>query len=798
VRLQKAVVAIPPSSNKPALRSHKNQQKPKTMGGCCSAPDPSARSERAPKRFEQPTDVIFFLLFIISCGFTCWLAYTTWTLSVGTITYGHDSYGNICSLNNADAVYYQSTAEDPKDHVIGYVANYTAVGNMYHMDHTNNAKAYDSRFGDIEVIAEQKNPLDGDGKTYCTEKCPGQDLPASINKESVLQMLAAQIYLANKNALITEASHFATMVESLGGGVTSADATATAEALWCETFFTNAGYQASNPDVEAFCLANKVILPSDLVSNRCVPNQILVGILVRAAADYAESQNQQNGVAPEPAETPEEASVGEDKGWFEEKLSAIGAAITTLQKEMIGSCVIALVIAVLVILIIQLLTKYIVKILVIAFFLCSCFGIVYVWVGWYIKEKKMQSEFDPVRFQGFTVCQGVHNATVNATAESRFYEGICDEGVPDDEEWKNYRIWAIVITVVCLAMCITICCCWSNIALAVELFDEAGQCVFSMLGILAQPAITIALVIVTYLVCALQIYYALQIKQRVMNQEDDEDLTVRFESKSQIWEYAWLYLLFNGFWVAVFIDGVHQTSLAGAVSAWFFSETKTRTVVCCPAWNAVKMTLKYNLGSIALGSLLIAIMRTIQVIIWIIERQAQIQTPPGVEPGKFRQALFSCLKACSAFVERWLAFLNRNAYIGIAVFGYDFCRAAQKALSLKVENAGRAATTAIICKGVLFLGTLISIAGSVACFNLVGNYFNDKMGAISKDMYAFVTVHAIVGLFSWLITSVFLSVYEMTLDTIFICFCEDQQRNNGKDRPYFSSPRLVKFMRENA
>ena len=80
---------------------------------------------------------------------------------------------------------------------------------------------------------------------------------------------------------------------------------------------------------------------------------------------------------------------------------------------MIGSCVIALVIAVLVILIIQLLTKYIVKILVIAFFLCSCFGIVYVWVGWFIKEKKRQSEFDPIQFQGFPICDGVSNSTVN-------------------------------------------------------------------------------------------------------------------------------------------------------------------------------------------------------------------------------------------------------------------------------------------------------------------------------------------------------------------------------------------------
>jgi len=34
----------------------------------------------------------------------------------------------------------------------------------------------------------------------------------------------------------------------------------------------------------------------------------------------------------------------------------------------------------------------------------------------------------------------------------------------------------------------------------------------------------------------------------------------------------------------------------------------------------------------------------------------------------------------------------------------------------------------------------------------------------------------------------------MTVDTIFICFCEDCEENNGMDRPYFMSARLMEAM----
>ncbi|GAV01786.1 hypothetical protein RvY_12442 [Ramazzottius varieornatus] len=52
------------------------------------------------------------------------------------------------------------------------------------------------------------------------------------------------------------------------------------------------------------------------------------------------------------------------------------------------------------------------------------------------------------------------------------------------------------------------------------------------------------------------------------------------------------------------------------------------------------------------------------------------------------------------------------------------------------------------------------------------------------------TVTIIMG--SYVIASAFFSVYEMAIDTLFICFLEDVERNDGSDqKPYFMPRRLM-------
>lgn len=322
-----------------------------------------------------------------------------------------------------------------------------------------------------------------------------------------------------------------------------------------------------------------------------------------------------------------------------------------------------------------------------------------------------------------------------------------------------------------------------------------------MPGIFMQPVYTLVILLVSLAACLSQFIFVKQIFVPVVYPDDhDRSGQVVWLEKSSFWQYIWLFTLFVTFWIWYFIDGCHQVVMAGAVNNWYWTqgnETLASKCLarfrCCPGAKAFCDLFWYSLGSVAFGSMLIAIVSTIKVIIALIQHMGR--KAAGGKETKLTKMLFACIQCLLACVQKFLEFINRNAYIGIAMFGYNFCRSAQKCLALKMENAGRAITLMMICRGVLFLGKLCSVAASMFLLNyLLGR---DPV-ASDMPMHSAVAVYGCVGLFSFFITSVFLGVYDLTLDTIFMCFCEDQNRNNGRDRPYKSSAQLQKFMRENA
>ena len=53
----------------------------------------------------------------------------------------------------------------------------------------------------------------------------------------------------------------------------------------------------------------------------------------------------------------------------------------------------------------------------------------------------------------------------------------------------------------------------------------------------------------------------------------------------------------------------------------------------------------------------------------------------------------------------------------------------------------------------------------------------------------------VITLGSYLVTTAFFSVYSMAVNTLFICFLEDLERNDGsKERPYYMSRSLRQIL----
>ena len=51
--------------------------------------------------------------------------------------------------------------------------------------------------------------------------------------------------------------------------------------------------------------------------------------------------------------------------------------------------------------------------------------------------------------------------------------------------------------------------------------------------------------------------------------------------------------------------------------------------------------------------------------------------------------LFKCIHCCLGCFEKTLKYINRNAYIEVAIYGYNFCLGAYKAFTLLTANVLR-------------------------------------------------------------------------------------------------------------
>ena len=122
-----------------------------------------------------------------------------------------------------------------------------------------------------------------------------------------------------------------------------------------------------------------------------------------------------------------------------------------------------------------------------------------------------------------------------------------------------------------------------------------------------------------------------------------------------------------------------------------------------------------------------------------------------------------------------------------------------------MANALRVAAINSIGTFVLFLGKIVVViaTGVISYYILKVSYDSKQSSQFSKcfsslqdnkEVQYFWPQIFVSVLFAYLIAHTFIGVYEMAIDTIFLCFCEDSTRNDGINKPYYMSKDLMHFV----
>lgn len=250
-------------------------------------------------------------------------------------------------------------------------------------------------------------------------------------------------------------------------------------------------------------------------------------------------------------------------------------------------------------------------------------------------------------------------------------------------------------------------------------------------------------------------------------------------------DYLHAFNIFGLFWGLFFVSALGQMILAGTFATWYWTFNKSDVPFFILTISTGR-TFRYHLGTLAFGSLILAICRIIRVILEYINKK--LSTYDNV----FVKAIMCCLCCFFWCLEKFIKFINKNAYIMCAIYGKNFCRSAHRAFKLLMRNIIRVVVVDQVTDFLLFMGKLMITAAMCALAFYV--FTEDVDIEVPKVNYTVVPI-LIIGFGTYFIASIFFGVYAMAVDTLFLCFLEDSERNDGsREKPYFMSRELMNIL----
>uniref|UniRef100_A0A8C5S257 Choline transporter-like protein n=1 Tax=Laticauda laticaudata TaxID=8630 RepID=A0A8C5S257_LATLA len=251
--------------------------------------------------------------------------------------------------------------------------------------------------------------------------------------------------------------------------------------------------------------------------------------------------------------------------------------------------------------------------------------------------------------------------------------------------------------------------------------------------------------------------------------------------------YILVFQIINVFvflWLVNFSIALGQCTLAGAFASYYWAFRKPADIPPCPLFSSFGRAIRYHTGSLAFGSLILAVVQLIRVILEYLDHKLK-----GSQ-NAFAKFLLCCLKCCFWCLEKFLKFINRNAYIMVCFLFHS--------LLFQYTSINKLLLVAVLDKVtdfLLFLGKLL-VAGAVGV--LAFFFFTHRIPAFAQEApslnyYWVPLLTVIIG--SYLVAHGFFSVYAMCVDTLFLCFCEDLERNDGSTaKPYYMSASLHRIL----
>jgi len=261
-----------------------------------------------------------------------------------------------------------------------------------------------------------------------------------------------------------------------------------------------------------------------------------------------------------------------------------------------------------------------------------------------------------------------------------------------------------------------------------------------------------------------------------------------------------VYEVFLFLWVLQFIIYLSYMTVSGAYADWYFSDWKDRKNIRkgkkrgsnigelsrFPVCGSIYRCIRYHMGSLATGAALIAFIQMLRLGMIYVEKQVNSQNPNPFQKVLIRS--IHCLLCC---LQRLFDRLNKNGFVITSIYGTPFCSSSVQALMLLLGSLIRTAALHVVSGYLNWMGSFFIVGGTCATCGFIIRYteIEDKLSSIVYPMI-------VIGLLSYLLCAIYMMVFQVGVDTMFMCFLIDEKVNKGKHM--FASKNLLKLINETA
>lgn len=275
-------------------------------------------------------------------------------------------------------------------------------------------------------------------------------------------------------------------------------------------------------------------------------------------------------------------------------------------------------------------------------------------------------------------------------------------------------IFFIVLLVLWLVL---VCCMWNALSLGASVLETASDFIGDNKYIVTLPFFAYLMCLpITIWWVATEIYiYGLGSPAYL------KDSFICDVVASEQSTYLFLYEMFGFFWVISFIIAVQLFVICCSTCLWYFGGhgsdqgdgENTHMVMM-----SIKWVFRYHLGSLAWGAFLIAIITMIRVTFEYFVYQYEKANPGNNIIWDILKCCIRCYLKC---LDCCVKFMNKNAYIQVALHNSSFCLGAKESFWIMAGNARRFTAVGVTGSILSFLGkgliTMFSVFLTIAIIN---------------------------------------------------------------------------------